>query len=102
MPFALLPLVLFAQTAAVAVPADIVSPDPKAMSSAEIKTFNAKLPRSHPYYIRCVKTAAVGSLVARQVSCRTNEQWKLTDLRGNQNARDTVEAMQGKAVNSSN
>lgn len=77
-----------------------VEPDPKAMSSAEIRTHNAGLDKSHRYYIRCVRSVAIGSLIARVYSCRTNQQWTAADRTGNQNARDTVEAMQSKAMNS--
>lgn len=45
--------------------------DPKKMSQAEIRAHNATLPRTHPNYIRCVRSAAIGSLVARNYSCRT-------------------------------
>lgn len=77
-----------------------VEPNPKAMSRTEIRAHNATLDKDHPYYIRCVKAADTGSLIARSLSCRTNEQWTAADRTGNQNARDTVEAMQSKATNS--
>jgi hypothetical protein len=32
--------------------------------------------------------------------CYTNEKWKEVSAKGNQDARDTAEAMTGKAVNS--
>lgn len=98
MSFALSIALIAAQAAATPAIA-VEEPDPKMMKTAEIRAFNAKLPRSHPYYIRCVKTANVGSLVARNVSCRTNEQWDKSDRIGNDNARETVEFAKGKALN---
>jgi hypothetical protein len=91
---------LFVGTQGAAGPAAgaIEQPDPKAMSYAQIKAFNAKVPRGHPYYIRCVKSAAVGSLVARNVSCRTNEQWKKAEELANDEARDVMEHTKGKMM----
>ena len=97
MSFALSIALVAAQAAATPAVA-VDEPDPKAMKYAEIKAFNAKLPRSHPYYIRCVKTANVGSLVARNMSCRTNEQWDRADRIGNQEARDVLEHSKGKSL----
>ena len=79
-----------------------VEPNPKTMSRSQIRTHNAALNKTHPFYIRCVKTADTGSLIARNYSCRTNRQWDVAERTGNQNARDTYEAMQGKAINGSN
>ena len=93
--------ILGSQATAV-VPVVVAEPNPKSMSSSEIRDFNANLPREHRYYIRCVKSADTGSLVKRNLRCRTNEQWQMADDTGNRNARDTVEAMQSKANNSSN
>lgn len=80
--------------------ADIEEPDPKAMSQAEIRTFNAGLEKNHRFFIRCKKSAATGSLIERTVTCRTNQQWAASDARGNDEARDVAERMSGKAVNS--
>ena len=77
----------------------LVEPDPKAMTQKEIRAFNAALDRKHPYYIRCVSSTEIGTLSKRVYSCRTNRQWAMADKTGNQNARDTVEAMTGKATN---
>jgi hypothetical protein len=102
----MLSAVLF-MLAAGAVPAaaeaavDVPEPNPKAMSRSEIRAFNAKLSRTHPYYIRCERTEDIGSLVKRSYSCRTNAQWHKAEAIGNQNARDAVESMQSKAVNTS-
>ena len=94
-------LLAAAQAAPAVAAGALDEPDPKAMSMAEIKAFNAKVPRGHPYFIRCVKTAAVGSLVARELSCRTNEQWNKADRVGNDNARDAIEHFKGKLANTS-
>ena len=40
----------------------------------------------------------IGSLVAEARSCLTNHQWDVADAVGNRDARDTFEAMQGKAM----
>lgn len=80
----------------------IDEPDPKAMSQSEIRAFNAKLAPGHPFFIRCVKRADTGSLVKRNFSCRTNEQWHLSEDRANQDARDTIEGLKSKANSSSN
>lgn len=90
-----------AESTAVVDPA-LVEPDPKAMSQKEIRAFNSQLPRNHPYYIRCVSSPEVGSLVKKTYSCRTNRQWKIADETGNQNARDTYEAMTSKSWNTGN
>ncbi len=80
----------------------LVEPDPKTMTQREIKAFNATIPNNHPFHIRCVRTVDTGSLVRGSYSCRTNHQWALADDKGNQNARDTFESMQGKAAATSN
>ncbi len=85
--------------AAAPAPAPVSEPDPKAMTQREIRAFNASLDRKHPYYIRCVASTEIGTLSKRTYSCRTNRQWALADKTGNQNARDTVEAMTSKATN---
>lgn len=78
--------------------ASLTEPDPKAMSQKEIREFNSKIPRDHPFYIRCVKADETGSIARKSYSCRTNRQWQLADKNGNQNARDAVEAMTSKAT----
>ena len=89
-------LLLVAAETAIAAPVEVEEPNPKAMSRAEIAAFNAKLTRTHRYYIRCRRTEETGSLVKKTYSCRTNEQWGLAERVGNDNARDAVEAMKGK------
>lgn len=79
----------------------LVEPNPKAMSQKEIREFNAKVARNHPFYIRCIATTEIGSLAKKTYSCRTNRQWKAADETGNQNARDTYENMTSKSWNTS-
>lgn len=88
--------------AAVTTTGTVTEPNPKTMSQAEIRAFNASLDAKHPYYIRCKRSVATGSLMARQFSCRTNAQWALADARGNQEARDVIDEMTSKAANTSN
>lgn len=96
-------LIALAGSNATAVAAvDIVEPNPKAMSQSEIRAFNATVEKGHRYYIRCKKDAATGSMIQRQYSCRTNEQWAAADVRGNQEARDIGQEMQSKSWNTSN
>lgn len=76
--------------------------DPRTMSQAQVRAHNATLSATDPNYIRCVKSDDTGSLVRKRFSCRTNAMWEADDSKGNQNARDTFEAMQGKAINQAN
>jgi len=75
---------------------------PSEMTNAEIKAYNDGLAMTHPYYIKCRKMEEIGSWVKKARVCRTNEQWKQAWAEGNQNARDTAEAMTRAPVNSSN
>lgn len=78
---------------------EIAEPDPKLMSPAEIRAHNARLPRDHPYFIRCVRIETTGSLVpSRRASCRTNAKWAAADEAGNREARDIGERMSSKAM----
>ena len=77
-------------------------PDAQRMSPSEIRASNAKLTRDHPYYIRCQSRDETGSLAKKIRSCRTNLQWRLAFERGNQNARDTYDAMTSKAASGQN
>ena len=98
--FALALSMALTAAAPVVVSADLVEPDPKQMSQAEIRAHNAKVPRAHPFYIRCERSEAPGSLVKRNLSCRTNRQWTLAAEAGNREARDVADAMRSKAVTS--
>lgn len=75
---------------------------PSEMTNAEIKAYNEGLAATHPHYIKCRKIEEIGSWVKKARVCRTNEQWKQAWAQGNQNARDTAEAMTRAPVNSSN
>lgn len=75
---------------------------PSEMTNAEIKAYNEGLVQTHPYYIKCRKIEEIGSLVKKARVCRTNDQWKQAWAQGNQDARDTAEAMTRAPVNSSN
>jgi hypothetical protein len=96
----LLAALLLAETTSLA-PASlpVTEPDPKAMSQREIKDFNAAIPRDHPFYIRCVRSADIGSLVKRNFSCRTNRQWRMAEDRGNDEARVIGDEMASKSWN---
>ena len=72
------------------------------MTNKEIETFNVGLDKAHPYFIKCRRIEEIGSLVKKARVCRTNQEWARADRDGNQNARDTVEAMTRAPVNSSN
>ncbi len=73
-------------------------PDAQRMSAAEIRASNAGLARNHPYFIRCQRREETGSLAKAIKSCRTNVAWARAFVVGNQNARDTYEAMTSKAA----
>lgn len=82
--------------------AEVAEPNPKEMTQAEIRQFNANVDPKHPHYIRCKRSVATGSLMAREFSCRTNAQWILADARGNQEARDIMDEMTSKSWNTGN
>ena len=94
-------MLLIALAADLSVAPAAVEIDPRKMSQSEIRAHNAGLARKDPNFIRCVSSEDTGSLVRRRVSCRTNAAWALADEIGNQDARDTYQAMQGKAANPS-
>jgi hypothetical protein len=81
---------------------DRTPPDrpPSKMTSTEIAAFNKGLETSHPYFIKCRKIEETGSLVKKARVCRTNQDWKISSATGNQNARDSVEAMNRAPINS--
>lgn len=90
--------------AAPAVAGDKLPPDrmPSEMTPTEIRAYNADIDATHPYYIKCRKTEVIGSLAKKLRVCRTNEQWKESSAKGNENAADTLEAMRRAPINSSN
>lgn len=65
--------------AAPAATPDIAEPKPGEMTAAQIRAHNKLLDRTHPYYIKCVREADTGSLVARKPVCKTNERWALLE-----------------------
>jgi hypothetical protein len=75
---------------------------PSEMTPTEIRAYNSDIERAHPYFITCRKTEVMGSLVRKLRVCRTNEKWKESSARGNENAADTLEAMRRAPINSSN
>jgi predicted component of type VI protein secretion system len=96
------PVPAAATPTAVVAMADMTEPDPKKMSQAEIRAHNSKLPRDHPYYIRCVKREDIGSLVKRNFSCRTNRQWAAAEDSANTEARAIADEMASKSWRTSN
>lgn len=99
MPLLMSVLVLVSSPSATAVNADCAPPEqsPSEMTNAEIRYFNQGLAASHPQYIKCRKIDEIGSLVKKARVCRTNEQWKQAWAQGNQNSRETMDAMTSKA-----
>jgi hypothetical protein len=75
---------------------------PSAMTSREIAAYNQGLPRDHPNFIRCRSFDEIGSWAKKSRVCRTNGDWKLSERNGNDNARETLEAMRRAPVNGSN
>ena len=71
---------------------------PSAMTNKEIAAYNEGLASTHPYYIRCRKVLETGSLVKKARVCKTNEGWQKAFAVGNQNSRDTIDAMTGKSL----
>lgn len=71
---------------------------PSLMTSAEIKAHNDGLAPTDPNYIKCRKIEEIGSLVKKARVCRINDEWKAAWAQGNQNARDTADAMTSKAM----
>jgi hypothetical protein len=80
-------------------PAATGEPDPKSMTGAEIRAHNAQLDKQHPYFIRCVRSAPIGSLVETRRSCRTNAAWARADRIGNDEARAIGDQMASKSWN---
>lgn len=80
--------------------ADIPEPHPSMMSKSEIRDHNAKLDRTHRFYIRCVKAPDTGSLVARKAVCRTNDQWAAVEAAGRAQARDVVDDARARSASS--
>jgi hypothetical protein len=96
-------LPLFA-VAAAAEPApvapDIAAEPPSAMTNEAIAQHNAALEPRDPAFIRCRRIAIAGSLVKKARVCKTNADWAKSWQDGNQNARDTYDAMNRGSSNS--
>ena len=53
--------------------ADVARPNAPDMSLAEIRAFNAKLPKDHRYFIVCKREGVTGSLAKAIRVCQTRE-----------------------------
>jgi hypothetical protein len=93
--------VLFTAAPAVAV-ADEAKPGaaPSAMTNADIAAHNAVLVPTDPAFIKCRRVAIPGSLVRKARVCRSIADWSKAWQDGNQNARDTYDAMNRGSSNS--
>lgn len=80
----------------------VLEKDPTLMSQTEIRNFNKGRNATDPDFIRCIRREETGSLVRRSFTCHTVSQWAAMDRQGNQNARETFEAMTSKATTTSN
>ena len=67
------------------------------MTGTEIKAYNQGLDPIHPDFIKCRKIEELGSLVKKARVCHTNDEWKKLWVQGNQDSRDTMDAMSSKA-----
>lgn len=74
-------------------------PNPKDMSRSEIRAHNARVAATDPYFIKCVKSEPIGSLVKSNYSCRTNRQWNAADQAANDEARRVGDQMASKFMN---
>lgn len=72
------------------------------MTPTEIREHNKALSSKDANYIRCRKFDEIGSLVRKARVCKTNAQWTTSFKDGNQNTRDTIDAMNRAPINSSN
>src|SRR3712207_4471367 len=63
------------------------------MTPTEIKAHNEKLTSKDASYVRCRKDVQIGSLMKKLRVCKTNAEWATSFKNGNQNARDTQDAM---------
>lgn len=66
-------LVLSASNASATDAADVERPNAPDMSLAEIRAFNAKLPKDHRYFIVCKREGVTGSLAKAIRVCQTRE-----------------------------
>lgn len=94
--------ILLLTAAPVAAAPTIAEPNPTDMTAADIRAHNKQLDRTHPYYIKCVREADTGSLVARKPVCKTNERWALLEKRARAGADDMAADMTARSASSSN
>ncbi len=87
-------------TAAAAVESTMPEPNPSEMTAAEIRAHNKTLDRTAPYYIKCVREADTGSLLARKPVCKTNERWALLERRGRADAEQMATDMTTRSASS--
>lgn len=73
---------------------------PSAMTNASIAEHNATLLPTDPAFIRCRRIAIPGSLVKKARVCKSNTDWAKAWQVGNQDARDTYDAMNRGSSNS--
>lgn len=81
---------------------DTLMKSASAMTPSEIKAFNKDLADSDSRYIRCRRSIETGSLVKKVRVCKSNADWSAAFATGNQNVRDTVDAMSRAPINGSN
>lgn len=98
--YVLFSAILLLTAAPAAVPA-IPEPKPAEMSSVEIRAHNKTLDRTHPYFIKCVREADTGSLVARKPVCKTNERWSLMERHTRAAADQMASDMTARSASSS-
>lgn len=107
------PRFMFALSAATLIAAPVVAQSERSpfatgvksastMTSTEIKAHNKALTAKDANYIRCRKFTETGSLVRVARVCRTNAQWVTSFQQGNQNARDTQDAMTRAPISGGN
>lgn len=80
----------------------VAEPNPADMTAAQIRDHNKQLDRTHPYFIKCVREADTGSLVARKPVCKTNERWAILEKRTRSGADDIASDMTARSASSSN
>lgn len=74
----------------------IGEPNPKELSRSEIRAYNARVMATDPYFIKCVRSEPIGSLVKTNLSCRTNSQWNAADMAANDEMRRIADQMASK------
>ena len=99
-PLLVLPALFFAAPAVAA--GDAAQKSPSMMTSTEIREHNKALASTDGTYIRCRRFTETGSLVKQARVCKTNADWGGTFRTGNQNARDTVDAMNRAPISNPN